>query len=975
MAQTRRFNWSSLLGYDVFISYRQNPDSVLYARNLRNALSNEGYTCFLDQEETWGGVELTPALARALKRSRLLVVIAESSVSQSRWVSLEVEHFRAKRSSTVLPISIGGFLEGNGALDGPLGYLREVTWVGEPKDAYARGTPSAETIEAINQSFRRTRVRSWSRAIIGAVLLVISAVALVAVGQWRDAVEQRDAADEARTNERTQRGIAEKRSEEAGKARDEAEEARKAEKTERLNAQEQQRVAERERDEADRQRKLAEKRRREALGHGLAARAALMIKEEPHLLPRALLLAAESLRLVPSAEAQRALRDGLALLPRKTAQLNHGDVVHSVAPHPHLPFIATASGDGTARVWEIPSGNEVLRIGHGGDVVEVAFKPPEGDYLATASRDGTVRIWDMAAETEYKTINVGGWVEALIYSDDGRYLAAGGGNGRVLVFDAKANEVFELEGHESVVLALAFSPSSLYLATASQDDTARVWNLDERRAVRILKHGSLVKDVTFGATDEHILTASYDRTAKIWSWPSGAVVSSVVHDAAIGAAAFAPGGEIVATGSSDGEILVWSALNGSLLSRMTHAEGINSLSFGTAGDELLSTSDDGTARVWSVSEGSEILVMNHDAAVMDVSYLPGGQFLVSGGFDRSATVWTIKEFADSVLELSSLGQAVSIDFSSDDELIAMATLEREVSLWVVSDGTQYANLQHEEPVNRVLFSPRERKIATVTGVFEEAVVTVWDLDTRGKILEIMVDGKVESVSFSSTGDHLAVGSSEGVAIWHVDTKEEVKKMDLRGVTDVQFLPDSTLLGTAHSSGNVSIWNWESEVKLKEFRADFWVNDIGFSPDGELLSASSGGVGYENWVHVWEIDSGLEIKRLHHSNTPQSVEFSSSGKYLAAAGWDRTARVWETASWRQIASFEHDDSIVSVAFSADEALLATAGWDRISKVWRLGPDDLVRTVHQVVGRQLTRAEWAEYLPGEDYPSFSTSTRAR
>jgi WD40 repeat protein len=59
--------------------------------------------------------------------------------------------------------------------------------------------------------------------------------------------------------------------------------------------------------------------------------------------------------------------------------------------------LATASGDGTVRVWEVASGQERARLtGHRGCVSAVAFSP-DGKTLATGGSDGRALLWKLSA--------------------------------------------------------------------------------------------------------------------------------------------------------------------------------------------------------------------------------------------------------------------------------------------------------------------------------------------------------------------------------------------------------------------------------------------------------------------------------------------------------------------------------------------------------------------------------------------------
>ncbi len=73
--------------------------------------------------------------------------------------------------------------------------------------------------------------------------------------------------------------------------------------------------------------------------------------------------------------------------------IGHRAGVRSVAWSPDGTRLATASWDGTARVWDA-TGREILALeGHRSQVNSVAWSP-DGTRLATGGWDGTARIWD-----------------------------------------------------------------------------------------------------------------------------------------------------------------------------------------------------------------------------------------------------------------------------------------------------------------------------------------------------------------------------------------------------------------------------------------------------------------------------------------------------------------------------------------------------------------------------------------------------
>jgi WD40 repeat protein len=160
----------------------------------------------------------------------------------------------------------------------------------------------------------------------------------------------------------------------------------------------------------------------------------------------------------------------------------HQDVVFALNFSPDGALIATGSDDGTARVWEVSTGREVLLLtGHTAPIRSVVFSP-DGKWLATGSYDGTARLWDARTGKELRTFS----------------------------------------GHEAAVITVAFSADETRLATASSDKTARVWDTQTGKETLTLRgHSSGVFWAAFSLDGRQITTGSMDGTAKIWDVATG----------------------------------------------------------------------------------------------------------------------------------------------------------------------------------------------------------------------------------------------------------------------------------------------------------------------------------------------------------------------------------------------------------------------------------------------------------------------
>jgi hypothetical protein len=163
--------------------------------------------------------------------------------------------------------------------------------------------------------------------------------------------------------------------------------------------------------------------------------------------------------------------------PARTLRGHAGEVL-GITFSPDGRLLATASYDGTARLWDPATGGHLRTLtGHTRQVSGVAFSP-DGRLLATASEDTTARLWDPATGDCLRTFTSHtDMVSDVAFSPGWRLLATAGRDGTARLWDpATGQQLRALAGHTGTVVGVAFSPDGRLLATADRDGTAQLWN-------------------------------------------------------------------------------------------------------------------------------------------------------------------------------------------------------------------------------------------------------------------------------------------------------------------------------------------------------------------------------------------------------------------------------------------------------------------------------------------------------------------
>jgi WD40 repeat protein len=674
-------------------------------------------------------------------------------------------------------------------------------------------------------------------------------------------------------------------------------------------------------------------------------------------------------------------------------------------------WLATASGDGSVRLWDLtsddPAQAPILLRGFDSSFTGVAFSP--NDYwLAATSYMGIVSLWDLTtAEPASNPILLRADENSFttaVFSPNSRWLATASRDGTARLWDLTATnpaqESIILRGHEDWVNAVAFSPDGHWLATASRDDTARLWDLTATNPAQdpiILRgHEDGVNAVTFSPNGRWLATASEDNTARLWDLTTADPAHTPLllrgHENNVNAVTFSPDGRWLATASNDSTARLWDLTTTNPAQEPIilrgHEENVNAVTISPDGRWLATASEDNTARLWDLTATNPaqepIILRGHEKKVNAVTFSPDGRWLATASNDNTARLWDLSsgELAQNLIGLQGHEDRVNaVAFSPDSHWLATASDDRTARLWhlAAGDAAQDPTVfpDHAWPVKDVAFSPDGHWLATASG----STASLWNLTaanpSENPILLKDHSGTVMDVAFSPDGHWLATASG-GALLWDLTAANPAQDpILLRGgecsVNALTFSPDGHWLATAfadcHSAG---LWEMTAGIPMQApiiLRGHGGVVEaVAFSPDGHWLATASGST-----AGLWDLTAAdpaqtplLLQGRVGHVN---DLAFSPDGLWLATASWDGTVRLWNltTANSTQEAIIlqGYAGSFEDVAFSPDGRWLATASNDPTVRLWRWRVNDLIDWACRSAGRNLEAKEWQQYFQSWRY----------
>lgn len=292
----------------------------------------------------------------------------------------------------------------------------------------------------------------------------------------------------------------------------------------------------------------------------------------------------------------------------------------------------------------------------------------------------------------------------------------------------------------------------------------------------------------------------------------------------------------------------------------------------------------------------------------------------------------------------------------------------------------------------LVFSPDSKTLAITDYSGGHGLILV-DL-LSGNHENILPRGWLGAVSFSPDGKFIALGSA-GPSVFLVNREKKTwikLKGHSRKITDVQFSPDSQLIGTVGLDNTAMVWHVDgtSRVKIKglpksQFGTasdrDPQISRLSWNTRGQMLTVASGSGGSQ--IIVWDsqndrltrvskqsqlahvqftpddriiaVSSGVvslfdmtgeEVSTWPRQANISHLDLSSNGRFFVTTTssgerTDRQASLWGIDSSLLATLQGHEKDVVKVVISNDSQCILTSSFDQTIRLWDVSGKELSR----------------------------------
>jgi len=592
----------------------------------------------------------------------------------------------------------------------------------------------------------------------------------------------------------------------------------------------------------------------------------------------------------------------------------HTDKVNDIALMPSKNRIATASDDGTVRIWSYPNA-ELIEVYNFNKPIKAIDFSPNGENIALAS--DSILIYNLKTHiTSSIPIKAHKIFTSVVFSKNGNYLSFGGKNDNyTYVYELNYRHIVNRFKAQSN--AVYFSDDNEYMYSAGNNGTLKIRPIIEKSSKR--KNAFTANNFWDAYTDiveteKYLISSNLDKLVYVYDRDSKKRIEILKgHNKQILALAVSSDGKYLASAGKGRKIIIWN------LKTFRHtnvlaggANSINSLSFSDDGNFMFLTYQDGSSRIWNLQNKGQMLFFespqpnsirkyyNNEYVAQNSFFNINSKknFILSSLIKIDRKNETVKKRKNQIFiwDIQNYGNVYKIYNKKTSDFIKLFVTDTNRIVEIEYEAThsqEYSLINHEQIIDRQTvfsadvntyyfnkklknkktklkklykkynftiqgdiyysnISPNGEFFMNFKNTEHGRICDLWDLEISDKISTVVLEKKYDYGGFSSSANYFYIASSKDSLIKIFELSSQILIDSFKGVYPFVFAENDQYFAYSSKNKQIHVYDFKNKNELFSVYTEHQskITDIKFNLSHNFVAS----VSTDGLVKLWNLNN-------------------------------------------------------------------------------------------------------------------------